>query len=80
MCLDFNVVFVVQLHLSVTEAQSAALQMQQELISLEKERDAAQKTTVQLQVCLDQLTQVRKLRLLTQKVQIILCHSSLKKY
>lgn len=48
-----------QLQLSVEEAQSRVLQMEQELSLLQRERDEAQKAAVQLQSNVDQLTQVR---------------------
>lgn len=52
-----------QLQLSVEEAQSQLLEMEQELRSLQKERDEAQKAALLLQNSMDQLTQVSHLLL-----------------
>lgn len=48
-----------QLQLSVEEAQSQMLQMEQVLSTLQTERDEAQKAAALLQTSVDQLTQVK---------------------
>lgn len=50
-----------QLQLSVEEAQSRVLEMEQELNSLQRERDDTQRAALLLQSSVDQLTQVRTL-------------------
>lgn len=52
---------LMQLQLSVEEAQSRALEMEQELSVLHNERDEAQKAALLLQNSLDQLTKVSTL-------------------
>ena len=49
-----------QLQSSVEEAQSRVFEMEQELSSLQRERDEAQKAALLLQSSVDQLTQVSK--------------------
>lgn len=49
-----------QLQLSVEEAQSQVLQMEQVLSTLQTERDEAQRAAAVLQNSVDQLTQVKK--------------------
>lgn len=49
----------VQLQLAVEEAKSQALQMEQVLSNLQKERDEAQRAANLLQNSVDQLTQVK---------------------
>lgn len=55
--MSFNV--FVQLQLSVEKAQSQVLQMEQELSTLQTERDEAQRAAALLQNSVDQLTQVK---------------------
>lgn len=52
---------LLQLQLSLEEVQPRVAEMEQELSSLQRERDEAQRTALLLQNSLDQLTQVRTL-------------------
>lgn len=51
--------YLLQLQLSLEEVQPRVAEMEQELTSLQRERDEAQRTALLLQNSLDQLTQVR---------------------
>lgn len=53
--------YLLQLQLSLEEVQPRVAEMEQELSSLQRERDEAQRTALLLQNSLDQLTQVRTL-------------------
>lgn len=53
------VLHLLQLQLSLEEVQFRAAEMEQEMSSLQRERDGAQKAALFLQSSLDQLTQVR---------------------
>lgn len=65
---------LLQLQLSIEEAQSRALEMEQELCSLMRERDEAQKAALLLQTTVEQLTQVRTLPMYDHKCIFSLTH------
>lgn len=56
---NVTVVSSMQLQLSVEEAQSQVLQMEQVLSTLQTERDEAERAAALLQNSVDQLTQVK---------------------